>query len=86
MDQAAQPGPPSRSSIAEIAIDQDEQGELSEQLRELFDKFCDDDAALMTREALLTFCQECSLLDKTLSEADVDLVFQSVKVGKKPGR
>jgi hypothetical protein len=65
-------------------VAQDEKSELNEKLQKLYVEFCDG-APIMTRRVLLDLCMKCSLLDKNLAEADVDLVFQRVKVGKNPG-
>jgi hypothetical protein len=65
-------------------VSKDDQSELNEKLKQLYDEFCDG-APIMTRKVLINVCTECSILDKKLAVADVELVFQRVKVGKNPG-
>jgi hypothetical protein len=57
-------------------------GELETQLEALYEKFKDEETGV-SNKALTQFASECNLLNKDLTDLDVELTFQSVKLGKK---
>jgi myosin heavy subunit len=65
--------------------------EAAEKMQSLFDAFSSTvtekgkDSELMSQQQLVDFARECKLLSKKLTAAEVDLIFQRVKVGKKKG-
>ena len=59
-----------------------EKEELDNALLNFFKKFCQGEDG-MSSSQLQCFAQECNLCDKKMTEGDVLMVFQSVKLGKK---
>ena len=60
----------------------EEFGQLEEQLEELYVKYEDQEDGISS-DGLCKFATECNVVNEKLSEADVALVFQAVKLGKK---
>ena len=63
-------------------VSADEMAELNKKLDEIFADFKEEDGGI-TKESLGTFAKEGGLLDKNLKAADVDLIFEGTKLGKK---
>ncbi len=55
---------------------------LSENLKKIFDAYTASTGGLMEGKSFAKLAKDCSLLDKKLTAADVDLIFAKVKINK----
>jgi hypothetical protein len=63
-------------------VSAEEMADLNKKLDEIFADFAEEGGGI-TKQSLMTFASEGGLCDKKLKEADVGMIFESVKLGKK---